>query len=203
MGEITIYIFWDVYMNTKTRLRISAILFAICGGAFALLYPLEKVEAPSPEIYDQNSREKLIAEECKTFFDGCNSCFRSENGETACTRKYCENYEKPYCTDEENQATEQVKNSENVPVCDENDPLSQCEISQELWKEEVKEISREEAENLIIEGKVKSIFQSHNLEVRLTTEEWIFLTKEPVIDTVFTLIKKCWENCTDILLATE
>lgn len=27
---------------------------------------------------------------------------RGEDGEVACTRMYCENYEKPYCTDDEN-----------------------------------------------------------------------------------------------------
>lgn len=108
-----------------------------------VLYPFEQVQAPTSEnldlhtsqtelLYDQNSRKNLISQNCNTFFDGCNSCFKIENGEAACTKRYCESYQKPYCTDLENPETAEVKNAEHVAVCDINDPLSQCEISQEL-----------------------------------------------------------------------
>lgn len=38
---------------------------------------------------------------CKTFYDGCNTCNRLADGETACTRMACESYGEPKCLDEE------------------------------------------------------------------------------------------------------
>lgn len=191
-------------MHSKTWLRIWAILIALASTATALLYPFDKVEAPSPEKYDQNSRKNLIPEDCKTFFDGCNRCSKMEgNEEAACTRMFCENYEKPYCTDEETIENPEVKNKENVLTCNESDPFSQCEISEELWEPTNKFISREEAEKLILDWKIKTIFQKHNLEVSLSTDKEEFKTKEPTIDEVFETVKKCGQTCETISLATE
>ena len=64
-------------------------------------------------------------------------------------------------------------------------------------------MSREEAKKLILEGKVTSIFQAHSLEVRLTTEEGEFSTREPEIDEVWKAWKACGSRCAKIQLATE
>jgi hypothetical protein len=51
-------------------------------------------------IYDQNSWRTMIPDSCASFFDGCNNCRRMEGeAEAACTRMFCETYEKPVCTD--------------------------------------------------------------------------------------------------------
>lgn len=42
---------------------------------------------------------------CKTFYDGCNTCNRLENGEAACTLMYCETYWEPKCLDTEASTT--------------------------------------------------------------------------------------------------
>lgn len=94
--------------------------------------------------------------------------------------------------------TEQVKKPENVPSCWTENEWEQCAI-----KEFSNEISREEAKKLILEGKVTNIFQAHNLEVRLTTEEGSFSTREPKIDEVWKIWKTCGNRCTKIQLATE
>lgn len=125
------------------------------------------------------------------------------NEEAACTRMFCENYEKPYCTDHETIENPEVKNKENVLTCDESDPFSQCEISQELVEVSSPIISREEAKRLILEGKVKSVFQAHSLEVELKTEEGNFSTKEPKIDEVFEVWRTCGNLCAEMELATE
>lgn len=53
--------------------------------------------------FDQNSWQEMIADDCLVFFDGCNTCRRSEPGAMpACTRMFCENYEAPVCRDAEN-----------------------------------------------------------------------------------------------------
>lgn len=91
----------------------------------------------------------------------------------------------------------EIKNETFVPSCDESSG-EQCEVS-----EFPKEISREEAKNLILEGKVKSLFQAHSLQVELTTDEGSFTTQEPVIDEVFKVWKECGEACKGIPLATE
>jgi len=39
------------------------------------------------------------APECRAWYDGCNSCRRSENGTAACTRRFCTVFESGYCTD--------------------------------------------------------------------------------------------------------
>ena len=91
----------------------------------------------------------------------------------------------------------EIKNENFVPECDDH-MQEQCAI-----KEFSNEISREEAKKLILEGKVTSIFQAHSLEVRLTTEEGEFSTREPEIDEVWKVWKACGSRCAKIQLATE
>lgn len=91
----------------------------------------------------------------------------------------------------------EIKSETFVPNCDENTG-EQCALN-----ELPKEISREEAKNLILEGKVKNLFQAHSLQVQLTTDEGSFTTQEPVIDEVFKVWEACGEPCKDIPLATE
>lgn len=119
-------------MKKNKLLYIWGVVIIIAIGVFAYFYPLEQVEAPSPATYDQNSRKSLIPADCHSFFDGCNSCFRTEDGEAACTRMFCESYQEPRCTDQDNQQ----KSSEFVSSCDESDPLSQCEITESIENSE-------------------------------------------------------------------
>jgi len=59
-------------------------------------------DTPAPAEWDQNSWRDIIADECQAFFDGCNNCRRgTENSAVAaCTRKACQQYQKPRCLDE-------------------------------------------------------------------------------------------------------
>lgn len=51
--------------------------------------------------YNQDSWKEIISEDCQHFFDGCNSCSKSEDWEAICTKMFCEVYEEPKCTDDE------------------------------------------------------------------------------------------------------
>ncbi len=51
--------------------------------------------------FNSDSWKALVPENCQAFFDGCNNCRKSvgPNEAAACTRKLCERYERPVCTD--------------------------------------------------------------------------------------------------------
>jgi len=52
--------------------------------------------------YDMNSWKFIIADDCRSFFDGCNQCVRDPGKEiAACTRMYCAEYQRPRCRDDE------------------------------------------------------------------------------------------------------
>ncbi|MDD3262816.1 MAG: hypothetical protein PHR61_03135 [Candidatus Absconditabacteria bacterium] len=51
------------------------------------------------ECKTNKNDENIIPETCKSFFDGCNNCFKENNGETICTEIYCETYQEPKCLD--------------------------------------------------------------------------------------------------------
>jgi hypothetical protein len=44
--------------------------------------------------------ERKVKDDCKTFFDGCNTCTKEPNSEVmVCTEIYCEVYSDAYCLD--------------------------------------------------------------------------------------------------------
>lgn len=60
-----------------------------------------------------------------------------------------------------------------------------------------------EAQSLILDGKVKSVFQSHSLDVTLTLIDGRSLTTiEPQIDAIIAIIKQCGK-CANLSFATE
>lgn len=62
----------------------------------------------------------------------------------------------------------------------------------------------EEAQDLLVEGRVVQVTQLHNLTVFLTLEDGSMVqTIEPNIDDVFEAIEQCGEACADIAVATE
>jgi len=66
--------------------------------------PVAMVEPAAAPVaaakYDMNSWKSIIADECHSFFDGCNNCFRVPGEMAACTRKACFDYQQPRCRDE-------------------------------------------------------------------------------------------------------
>ncbi|PID83363.1 hypothetical protein CSB11_01050 [Candidatus Campbellbacteria bacterium] len=56
-------------------------------------------DAQEKQVYDQNSWKDMLPKECKSFFDGCNSCMVQENEMVTCTMKACKEYAKPKCLD--------------------------------------------------------------------------------------------------------
>jgi membrane-bound inhibitor of C-type lysozyme len=71
-----------------------AILVSACGTKQD-----SAVMAAVPK-YDMNSWKTIIGDECRSFSDGCNNCFREPGKMAACTRKACLTYQLPRCLDE-------------------------------------------------------------------------------------------------------
>lgn len=42
-------------------------------------------------------KPKRCPRNCKTWYDGCNTCFCKNGKITGCTKKFCRKYGKPYC----------------------------------------------------------------------------------------------------------
>lgn len=53
-----------------------------------------KCDETLAELETTNNSEQIstIPETCKSFYDGCNTCNRMENGHAACTMMACETY---------------------------------------------------------------------------------------------------------------
>jgi membrane-bound inhibitor of C-type lysozyme len=81
-------------------LMILVILISACGTKQDLVVAPEAAAVAAPE-YDMNSWKTIIGDECRSFSDGCNNCFREPGKMAACTRKACLTYQQPRCLDEE------------------------------------------------------------------------------------------------------
>lgn len=51
------------------------------------------------ECKTNKDNKNIFPENCQSFFDGCNNCFRENNWEIICTEIYCETYQQPKCLD--------------------------------------------------------------------------------------------------------
>lgn len=77
------------------------------------------------ETYDENSRQTHISEYCNSFFDGCNNCQKiSNSNDVACTKMYCETYQKPECLDAMDPSRDQnndgINDCESDGTCDDS-----------------------------------------------------------------------------------
>jgi membrane-bound inhibitor of C-type lysozyme len=52
-------------------------------------------------VFDMSSWTTIIGDECRSFFDGCNNCFRGSGKMAACTRMACAVYQQPRCLDDD------------------------------------------------------------------------------------------------------
>lgn len=76
---------------------------ALSFGAILLLAGCKPQFSPSKaKGIDSESWKTVIPESCQSFFDGCNQCTKTADGEAACTEMYCEKYDTPKCLDDEN-----------------------------------------------------------------------------------------------------
>jgi len=76
-----------------TTLSLGAVLLlAGCGT---------QNSGPTIQLVNPDSWKTMIPETCQSFFDGCNNCTRTADGEAACTEMFCERYEMPKCLDDE------------------------------------------------------------------------------------------------------
>jgi membrane-bound inhibitor of C-type lysozyme len=102
------------------RLPMVMILGLIISACMANQDPVATAEsaAVAAPVYDMNSWKTIIGDECRSFSDGCNNCFRDPGKMAACTRMACRTYQQPRCLDEE-AATESTPAAKRVDyACD-------------------------------------------------------------------------------------
>lgn len=93
---------------------------------------------------------------------------------------------------------------EGYPAPDTGEGFSGQSAYPEPGSEEAPMISWEQAQDLILKGRVSEVFQLHNLTVFLTLDDGTRVqTVEPAIDDVFDLLEQCGDPCADIVVATE
>jgi len=74
----------------------------------------------------------------------------------------------------------------------------------ELKQEDALEIEWGDAEDIIMNGAISQITQTHDGVLILKTREGVvFVTQQPEVDEVFKVIERCGDLCADILVATE
>jgi membrane-bound inhibitor of C-type lysozyme len=102
---------------------ILAIIVSACATQQDPVVILEPAVSAAPE-YDMNSWKTIIGDECRSFSDGCNNCFRGPGKMAACTRKACLTYQQPRCLDKE-AAAESAPAAKRVDyACDEDRTFS-------------------------------------------------------------------------------
>lgn len=80
----------------------SIFLLSACSFFPKTKEPHKPIPPQKAEMYDINSWKIMIPKSCNSFFDGCNNCHRIEGKDiAACTRMFCQHYQKPKCLDEE------------------------------------------------------------------------------------------------------
>lgn len=133
-------------MINKTLIAILVVCFGIAGCTRE-----SNMYTPTTDTMDQTQTDMTatrgeIPENCTVYFDGCNTCHKNEDGTSACTRKYCEQYEKSYCMDDE--ITDDGEDTDH----DTNNDLITSDLDDEYIG-----LTREEAQKLA---------QSHNTTIR-------------------------------------
>ncbi len=106
-----------------------------------------------PSIANETSPTDVavnIPATCKSFYDGCNTCNRLENGEIACTLMQCENYEEPKCLDEESTTGTATQLLTTAPQPTTNEEITSLE----------KRIAELEKEHWALVQELQTIFSS-------------------------------------------
>lgn len=88
-------------MNKLLATTLSLVAILLLAGCNQQTQSINESEITS------ESWKTMIPQSCQSFFDGCNNCMRTADGEVACTKMYCEKYGTPKCLDEE-QGDQQV-----------------------------------------------------------------------------------------------
>lgn len=89
----------SLIMNMPQQLRT---LLTLCLAVALSLSLTACGSSPSQDNAEQDARWQALNDpDCKTYFDGCNTCTRDpDTGISACTRKACADYEPPQCLDD-------------------------------------------------------------------------------------------------------
>ena len=66
------------------------------------------------------------------------------------------------------------------------------------------QVNRDKAKEMILSGEVKTIVQSHDLEVILQLEDGRqFISKEPELDSIVQILKECGARCSTTSLMSQ
>jgi len=95
--------------GTRPYLRLAVLLISafLISACIAKGDPAAMPDSPSSQpaevgpVFDMSSWKTIIGDECRSFFDGCNNCFRESGEMAACTRMACAVYQQPRCLDDD------------------------------------------------------------------------------------------------------
>jgi membrane-bound inhibitor of C-type lysozyme len=118
--------------NTASSLRLAVVLISafLVAGCVAKQDPVTMTEPASSKsaavdsAFDMDSWQTIIGDDCRSFFDGCNNCFREPGKMAACTRKACAVYQQPRCLDDEAGAASAPAAKRLDYACDGNNSFS-------------------------------------------------------------------------------
>ena len=85
-------------------LLISAVVISACIANEDPVVSADSATSQSisvEPVFDMSSWETIIGDDCRSFFDGCNKCFRDPGKMAACTRMACAVYQQPRCLDDD------------------------------------------------------------------------------------------------------
>jgi membrane-bound inhibitor of C-type lysozyme len=106
---------------------IAAFLLAACiakEDPVSTAHPASSQSAAVESVFDMSSWETIIGAECRSFFDGCNNCFREPGKMAACTRMACAVYQQPRCLDDDVAAGEAPVAKRVGYACDDGNRFS-------------------------------------------------------------------------------
>ena len=106
---------------------VSAFLLAACIAKEDPVAPADFASGQSATVkpmFDMSSWTTIIGDECRSFFDGCNNCFREPGKMAACTRMACAVYQQPRCLDDDTAASSAPVAKRVGYACDDNNSFS-------------------------------------------------------------------------------
>lgn len=117
-----------------------------------------------------------IMNNCKNYFDGCNTCIKDNQGNNVCTEIYCEEYEEARCLD--NEKTKKSCTREYMPVCGEIKVQCVTPPCEQIKKTFPNMCEAENAKTInIIKGECPTNEAKISLERTCTKEGGIWLEK--------------------------
>jgi membrane-bound inhibitor of C-type lysozyme len=138
---------------------ISAFLLAACiakEDPVATADSASSQSVPVESAFDMSSWTTIIGDDCRSFFDGCNNCFREPGKMAACTRMACAVYQQPRCLDDD-VAVGSAKVAKRVGyACDGGNSFS---VSYHEYLQDDQRLRLNDSEIMFSDGQTRTVYR--------------------------------------------